>query len=724
MSMAKLYSDSYQKVSKDNYKKLVGKLNLLTSYFYRGKYELVKIDSTYIGICFKVVTGTGSASSIKRCEPVMVAVSPYNVEDIAPEVYPDRLDFDFCTYPHINPGLPNHRSLCLTRENFNDWYAEHTFEDMLQLIHEWFKDAARGGLIKYKNGDNFEPVTITSENPMLLIVPGYFDKLVTQKAQNHLLLLSCELDEGKPIGYSINIYKKNGSSTLIAIFYDGITDKVWNGSFPKDVVETRQKLIRLNFTYKINQLERTIKSDNNIVNLYIIRAIKRPVNILGKGSNIDYMGVFTTTDAWKNNSKELVKQVAFIERNSKEQASYISGTNKNLPNKNLLILGCGAIGSRLCENLYKAGITNLTVCDNDNFYWHNVYRHNLTSNDTVNNKAEREVAHLKKIYYTTNLKDVNKDAVEYLRSINSEELRGFDAIIDTTASARVFRNIDKSPRINKKKLVIRYALSNKGNIGLIYVKVDKTNNLGDFYYYILYCIINNRSKEIDLEEWVKSEQDYNLDQVRIGEGCHSATMILSDDIITTHTGLASLFIKRILSSSKPIRNSIFLSQINTEKGITCKTSNYKVEEFYSIPCHGESKWEVRIIKTVLEEIRENVFSHHKKETGGYLLGSIDEKHSTIYVLDTFIPADNVGNNTSLKLGTIGWEQYKNKIATLTSKQVYYIGDWHSHPKGGLDCSNTDIATFHQLMACQDMPDYILGIITNGRDKKAYLYHRD
>ncbi|TGG35049.1 hypothetical protein EZ315_15275 (plasmid) [Duncaniella freteri] len=59
---------------------------------------------------------------------------------------------------HINPkeeGFP--RSICLVRENFNDWYAEHTFEDFLCLIIKWFTDAKDGNLVKTKEGDRWEP---------------------------------------------------------------------------------------------------------------------------------------------------------------------------------------------------------------------------------------------------------------------------------------------------------------------------------------------------------------------------------------------------------------------------------------------------------------------------------------------------------------------------------------------------------------------------------------
>lgn len=715
MYMDNLYSERYPKVSNESYKSLVSNLDKLTGEFYKGTYYLVEIENHHVGICCKIKTGSGSSSSLRRCEPVMIEVDPFNLEGVTPAVFPDRIDFDFCAYPHINPGEANHRSLCLTRENFNDWYAEHTFRDTLKLIQEWFKDASKGGLIKYKNGDSFEPITVTDFQPMFLALPSSLDSLFVTKVGQKIALYRCVLSEDKKIGFLLcDRYQKSKTECLVTFFCDRIIDSIWDGHFPDNAREVKQKLSDLGFSTEINRLIEILKTDDYITSLFLIRVIKRPVNILDKGTNIDYKGVFISKEDFLNDSVEKLNQVKFFDRSSREQASYISGTDKKILDKKLLILGCGAIGSKLCENFYKSGLTNMTICDNDKFLMHNVYRHNLNKGDIWKNKAEAEISYLNSLYPSKQIKAVDRDANDYL---DKEDLKSFDAIIDATASANVFRKIDRSKKITKSMLVIRFALSNKGMYGITYIKQGKLNEISDFYYYLLYCIIKSKTSDIDLSDWIRKERDYSLDQVRIGEGCHSATMVLSDDIISIHSGLASLYIKNILSSPQPLKNSIFISQVSSA---SCKTCRFEVEAFLEIPFHARKEWKVKMIKTVSDKIREKTFSLHKKETGGYLLGSVDEKYHKIYVIDTFIPDDNKGTESSLVLGTKGWDTYLNNIMALTSNQVYYIGDWHSHPKGGLDSSNVDKKMFESLSIKKGLPPYMLGLITNGREKRAYL----
>ena len=108
-------------------------------------YTLVELPEGSVGICTKIPVEVGSDSLLLVGEPMLIGVSSLDLEYNPPFVFPDRLNFPFSKFPHINyanKGLPN--TICLTREPIEEWYAEHTFGEYIELVSKWLDDAAHG----------------------------------------------------------------------------------------------------------------------------------------------------------------------------------------------------------------------------------------------------------------------------------------------------------------------------------------------------------------------------------------------------------------------------------------------------------------------------------------------------------------------------------------------------------------------------------------------------
>src|SRR5699024_7868808 len=61
-----------------------------------------------------------------------------------------------------------------------------------------------------------------------------------------------------------------------------------------------------------------------------------------------------------------------------DKAFIIKRTDENrYNNKKILLIGCGSIGSYMCNELVKAGIENIIVVDIDLLKAENIYRHFL-----------------------------------------------------------------------------------------------------------------------------------------------------------------------------------------------------------------------------------------------------------------------------------------------------------------------------------------------------------
>lgn len=68
------------------------------------------------------------------------------------------------------------------------------------------------------------------------------------------------------------------------------------------------------------------------------------------------------------------------------------------------------------------------------------------------------------------------------------------------------------------------------------------------------------------------------------------------------------------------------------------------------------------------------------ETGGVLLGYIDQKLKTIFIVDALAaPADSEADTTGFARGTLGLKEQLKDVALRTANVIGYIGEWHSHP---------------------------------------------
>jgi integrative and conjugative element protein (TIGR02256 family) len=86
------------------------------------------------------------------------------------------------------------------------------------------------------------------------------------------------------------------------------------------------------------------------------------------------------------------------------------------------------------------------------------------------------------------------------------------------------------------------------------------------------------------------------------------------------------------------------------------------------------------------------------ETGGILLGNVDNEHDICYVIDCIgSSSDSEELPISFIRGCNGLSEKVQKIEEKTIGQVRYIGEWHSHPNGcSVNPSTADIETFKWL----------------------------
>lgn len=714
------FSDSCKRPEQLVYERYRSAISRYKGRFTENLFDIVVLPNGDIGIAGKIKVDAGSDSLLDCREPVVIGLSSDDLENCEPYAFPDRLDFPFERFPHINHPSDNlPATLCLTREAFAEWYVEHTFDDFLQRVKKWFDDAAKDNLIKVKQGDSFEPFRSHNPSQWFFRVP-YEDTWIE----------NCEVR--RTIYYPISTFDKDDDCFLIGNIADSINEdcyglgmlfvkpasevcESWFVEYPHTINDMIKFIVENGFHWDINKLVKVLNNNSIKPEILVFQmAFIRPTIIIGKHTRVDYLTFsIKTSDLISGNFDCLVREVEVFDLLVPDFANFLSATDASMAKKNILILGCGAIGSKLIFHFVRSGICNLTICDNDTLAPHNLCRHGVCSFSLFGKKVKIIEKELRGLYPRVPLpiKTIDDDILEWLPN---QDLSKYDLIIDATASASVMRCID-SIRNKIISPIILFALSERGNIGHLYINQSNTTLCSDFYMLMVREAITNK----DLSEWIKTEKEYSLDYVRIGEGCHSNTMILGDDIISAHTASASQAIRKIDSLKG---NLALFTFIGISYPGEIYTDRYLLDSIVSFKCSNADDWEIRIPKSLLDNIKNRAGRVAPKETGGYLMGCVEEKYKRIYVLHTYVPKNSYNTKSRLRLSTAGWKSEHDKVLDRTSGNLVYIGDWHSHPIGPLEMSDTDLLTNYTIIVNEIESPLGLCIITNTKETKAYILY--
>jgi integrative and conjugative element protein (TIGR02256 family) len=85
------------------------------------------------------------------------------------------------------------------------------------------------------------------------------------------------------------------------------------------------------------------------------------------------------------------------------------------------------------------------------------------------------------------------------------------------------------------------------------------------------------------------------------------------------------------------------------------------------------------------------------ETGGILIGYIDQKNKVIIVTRQIDPPeDSIGWPYAFKMGVKGIPEKVKAIMEKTGNLIGYVGEWHSHPQGSNRLSSKDQDAIKQL----------------------------
>lgn len=675
---------------------------------------------------------------IRETEPIIFVFDLFNYPVSAPKVYTDRINFPKNNLAHLYVAVNNRPpSFCYVRGSANEWYANKRIEDLVVRISNWLRDASTGELSE--NGKQYEPLRLEGYSGSIIydyetVLSVITSKSAIQFGVNFSIALFERTNLTGRCTYKLIelITDKNSLSTIKEVDEERKKEKedvtrkkyhygyiLWNEAsvvqneylvnIPSSLKEFKQFCDF--YGLKHEEFEKFV-AENSSINEYIsfpvIIGIRRPCQLIGYSSDIEFINLRFKVDSDDVKGEEIINNISIDMLSHKQPlthrlAAQISGLSIDLDDRNV-VFGCGAIGSKVVMHLARSGQTNLTLIDPDYISPHNLVRHALFGDDEGENKAEALAERIKKIYPFEKAKIISDPSFKAGLIDKKETFEKYNWILDFTASGAFFNKlvILKSLEGNK---IASASISDFGNLGVMYKEGEHRNPRVDDLQAYLFSLSESDEK---IKKWLQNERLVNRSNnivIQVGVGCNSETITLSDDKISSHASYFSGTLKREMAKFSP-KGKIYLNRIMDTEEYGVETQIISVDPFYVFPVVNDPNWTIRFKSGLIEQLTNEFCIAEKSETGGVFIGVCNYKTKTIHVTSTIkAPPDSKSDSTQFIRGHRGLAEKVSEIEDNSGGQIGYIGEWHSHPDGPNFLSQQDMLsiTQHKLECSRLLP---------------------
>ncbi len=174
-------------------------------------------------------------------------------------------------------------------------------------------------------------------------------------------------------------------------------------------------------------------------------------------------------------------------------------------------------------------------------------------------------------------------------------------------------------------------------------------------------------------EWGKDHLEGHRGSIRVGAGCRDVSTIISFESILFHAAMIARQV-RLLRDKSAAYIRVWTGDFETGALAASEIPVCEPSRFHS------GDWHVIMDTGLKEKLGTIRMSHLPNETGGIILGYVDQKLRHIYVVDVLnAPADSEADRTGFTRGVEGLKAALDEVTRRTANIVGYIGEWHSHP---------------------------------------------
>jgi len=339
----------------------------------------------------------------------------------------------------------------------------------------------------------------------------------------------------------------------------------------------------------------------------------------------------------------------------------------------VLVVGVGAIGSHVANNLARAGFGRLTLVDDDKLLPHNLSRHILGGSSVGLPKAMALATELSSLFIEDGssqampLNVLSREPDE--REKTDKAIKSSALVLDLSASVAVARFLAHAD--SDARRVSAYINPSGTDLVMLAEDADRHRILHDLELQFYRALAE--------EDALSGHYESDGERLRYGQGCRDVSVVLSNDRVALHGAIASSAIRAL----------------GPEAAITIWRSGAdgtvdRVDVAPSI-VHRLilGNWTVALDELLVATLYRARSAKLPNETGGVLLGAHDLEHRTVHLtVGLPSPADSTEwPNLYIR----GARDLSRKVAIYerrTDGMLGYVGEWHSHPSGSSSSPST------------------------------------
>lgn len=631
--------------------------------------------------------------AVRDVEPITIFIGE---GDFMPSV---KVRNDFPPVPHLNILEDNiTKTLCYSDLHYEEIKHKMSGRFLLTCIENWFLKTSLNEL--HRPDQPMEPFFPYAND--VIIWDGYvnnsgFEKYIVEEREFGNLMYRCS--EGTyyavlnlPVHQDYSNLIHNMPQTLFDLLYsfdNEVTIKTWLNIITKIIRDVKKynqyfgqiKAKFLNCKVIINIAILKSRTADDLPESYDFRTFVSEKTL--KDILIDYGLVLNgskikdSAKSGSNGKKIPIKLFNVHFQCSKIQNKLLNSIKEQYGNEKIALIGVGAIGSHILNNFLREGYGKWTIIDNDYFWPHNIARHILTSKDVGYMKAKALASLSTLIQNDTDIEAVTEDL--FSRSdLICNSLQQVDVILDASASVAVERLLALDIETCARRLSCFLNPRGTATIMLLESSDGKARlDLLEMQYYR------------ELVSNVKFKDHMKLPETKVYSGtCRSITSRISQDDVSLSASLCSKAFKIHLKDK-------------TGKIIiwTHRDDSVSKDIFFADSWHiyKYDKWTIEISNLLLNDIINDRTKHMPNETGGVLIGAFDLSRKRIYIVyQVKAPEDSISSPYSFIRGCKNLPQKLEFIYKTTLGNLFYIGEWHSHPNDNTQKSADDEKLHHAI----------------------------
>lgn len=333
--------------------------------------------------------------------------------------------------------------------------------------------------------------------------------------------------------------------------------------------------------------------------------------------------------------------------------------------RKVVLVGAGAVGSHLADDLAREGRFSWTIIDGDRLLPHNLARHVARGDRVRQLKANILADHINGLFGgmprgTPIAASLFADGGQGV-AIDTSLLEA-DLIIDATASVVAVRYLSDHAAQGRRASVF---FNPAGQAAVLLAEpADRRLTLRDVEAQYHGLVLRT--------ERLGDHLGKQADTIAYTGACRAITNRIPQSRAATLSGLAAA---GFAAAADAAAAEIIIWTIAPNGEVTVDTTTPEpVIRFQA------DAWQIAIDSGLVRRIRKMRDSRAPCETGGILLGLVDIPAQRIHLVDASpAPPDSVEELGSFVRGVLGVQELIDSVRRRTADQVRYVGEWHSHP---------------------------------------------